>query len=233
MSFIIALGNTFPVKDELKSRLQMKFDFDHKVWYRTCLQDKFWYWQQTVESLGQGISCVWVADLSQIVQAKIVEAEVKAELPKPEIEIKPHEYDGAVFEMKAWYAKAFQEKQNTAYAFRNLKILKVKRETAKAIQVDAEFFSGIACSCGVCGKALTNDISRATGIGPICAGKIGLPRPTMETAKEIVAQLESLSKAQGEFHDIWIPKSQIRQIIGNGVVTQGESSDDDAQEIGA
>jgi hypothetical protein len=35
----------------------------------------------------------------------------------------------------------------------------------------------------------------------------------METAKEIVAQMESLSKAQGVFKDVWIPKSQIKNII--------------------
>lgn len=210
MSFIIVLGNSYAIKNELKERFRFQFDFDKKVWFKSTLQDKYWFYEQAIEALAKDVSCVWVADLNNIAEAKKL---IKETAPEPEISAQAHALVGSVLEMSAWYAKAFQENHKTAYAFRNLKINQVHRETPKALQVDAEFFSGIASTCGVCGRILSNDISRATGIGPICAEKIGLPRPTMETAKEIVKMMESMSTAQGEFQQVWIPKSQIKNTI--------------------
>ena len=209
--YVVAYGKTFDLNDKFR-----QYGFTLKkldgiwVWYREILSDKLWYWTQTVEGFGPGVQAFYVKDLSKVGEAVQTLKEVAPVEKRPELE--SHELDGAVFEVKKWYAQQFKENNNTQYAFRNLKILKVKQESAKAYLVDAEFFSGIASSCGCCGLELNNDISRATGIGPICAKKIGLPRPTMATAKEIVKQLESLSTAQGVFKDVWIPKSQIKVI---------------------
>lgn len=78
--------------------------------------------------------------------------------------------------------------------------------------VDAEFFGGVARACAVCGRVLDNDISRASGIGPICAGKMGLPRPTRENANEILKQLEEKTKNMAPIERKWIPKSQMKII---------------------
>jgi hypothetical protein len=212
MSFIIVLGNSYDVKDSLKSRFNFKFDFEQKIWFRPVLQDKYWFFEQAVEALSKNISCAWVQDINKLDEAKKLVREIES-LNTTTVEVPAHRLDGSIFEMSAWYARAFKENNNTAYAFRNLKISKVKRETAKAYQVDAEFFSGIASTCGVCGRELSNDVSRATGIGPICAQKIGLPRPTMESAKETVKLMEQMSKAQGIFTDVWVPKSQIKHTL--------------------
>jgi hypothetical protein len=209
MGFVVAVKNSFDIKDTLK-KYGFTFDSFYKVWLKSCSVDKYHFWDVHLSSLSKEVQTVWVKDLSEITKARYAIREL--ETPPARVEEAPtHALDGVVLEMKAWYAKAFKENHNTAYAFRNLKVIKALRETEKAIQVDAEFFSGIACSCGVCGRELNNDISRATGIGPICAEKIGLPRPTMDKAKEIVAQLEALSKAQGIFKGVWIPKSQIKR----------------------
>lgn len=215
MSYIVVLGEfeaVMKIKDVLKTKLNFKFDWGNKVWYRECLEDKFQVWQKAVEEGNAGISACWVDSLSKVQGLKLAVYEMEQE-SKPAPEVKPHEHDGMVFEMSAWFAKRIKEEKGTAYAFRNFKVLKVVRETQKAFQIDGEFFSGIASTCGVCGRELTNDISRATGIGPVCAVKIGLSRPTMESAKQTVRDMEAMSKAQGVFQGIWVPKSQVKQII--------------------
>jgi SWI/SNF-related matrix-associated actin-dependent regulator 1 of chromatin subfamily A len=144
--------------------------------------------------------------------------------------MKTHKIENTVIETTAWYSKTFKESHNTSYAFRNFKVLKFLGETSKAYHVDVEFFSGISCTCGVCGRGLTNDVSKATGIGPVCAEKIGLPRPTLESAKETVKQMESLSQQQGQFTSIWIPKSQIKRIVGEGgQIIEGNSPESDTE----
>jgi SWI/SNF-related matrix-associated actin-dependent regulator 1 of chromatin subfamily A len=143
-----------------------------------------------------------------------------------------HKLQNKVIETKAWFAKTFRDNHNTSLAFRNFKVLKVTNETKKAYQVDIEFFSGISCTCGYCGRILDNPVSKATGIGPICAEKMGLPRPTLETAKEIVKKMEELSKKQGQFLNVWIPKSQIKRIVGeNGEVIEEKNDEDTLPEI--
>lgn len=210
--YAVAYGKTYDHSAKFQQYGFTLKKIDNKwIWLRSVLFDKFQFWNKAVEGFGQGIECFYIKDLTQISQAIEESKEIKTVVKRPDIE--SHKLDGSVVEVKKWYANILKEKNNTQYAFRNLKILKVKQETPRAILADVEFFSGISSSCGCCGLALSNDISRATGIGPICATKIGLPRPTMETAKEIVKELESLSKAQGVFKDVWIPKSQIKETL--------------------
>lgn len=214
--YVVAYGKTYGLNEKFQS-----YGFSLKkfgavwAWYRETLSDKIGVWDGTVKSFGPEIEMIFVREFDFIIVALSESKEMDKELKKstPREELESHELNGSVFEVKKWYAQQFKQNNNTAYAFRNLRILKVKQESAKAYLVDAEFFSGIASSCGCCGLELNNDISRATGIGPICAKKIGLPRPTMATAKLIVAELESLSKAQGIFYDVWIPRSQIKNIV--------------------
>lgn len=236
MSYIVVLGkfeDVIKVKDILKSKFQFKFDWGNKVWFRECLQDKFPFWQKAIEEDGRhNITCCWVESLSKVESLRLAIYEMEQEMKPAVPEVAPsHAYDGMVFEVKRWIANKIKEEQNTAFLFRNFRVLKVKRETAKAFQIDAEFFSGIASTCGICGAELSNDISRATGIGPICAGRMGLDRPSMKNAKEIVAQMEAVSKAQGTFKDVWIPKSQIKYITDPKNVVHNDKNlpEDEAQ----
>jgi hypothetical protein len=225
--YFIAYGNTYGMNDKFnKLGFSLKKVEGTWLWFRETLSDKAGVWKTAIEAFGPGINTAFVKELDMVVECKAMDKEVKESAGEKELE--SHHYDGAVFEMTRWFALKFKEKQGTAYAFRNFRILKVKGESAKAYLVDAEFFSGIASTCGVCGQELNNDISRATGIGPVCARRIGLPRPTMAKAKLIVAELETLSKAQGTFKDVWIPKSQIKNITDkSGKLEQKEVEETD------
>jgi hypothetical protein len=217
--YAIAYGKTYGLNNKFQALgfTLKKFGITW-AWYREVLSDKYRFWSDAVESIGDDIQCIYVKEFSDIIpfleEAKSMDLELKSNSMDDDPTIMlPHDLDGNIFEVSKWLSVRLKENMGTAFAFRNLKVIKVKRETAKAYCVDAEFFSGITSRCGVCGRELINDISRATGIGPICAEKIGLGRPTMEKAKEVVAALEKLSKEQGTFTSVWIPKSQIKEII--------------------
>jgi hypothetical protein len=210
MGVAVILGNSIKYKNEIKNDFNFKFNWDHKVWFKECVSEETFPMLETIiEAKFKGCRIYWMATLDLINVAK----EVQREEFTPKAEAVESEYTNKILEVSKWYAGVFKENNKTEYAFRNLKISNVYRETEKALQVDATFYGGIACRCGVCGRELNNDISRATGIGPVCATKIGLPRPTMDSAKEIVKRLEEMSGAQGEFKKVWIPKSQIKEIL--------------------
>jgi hypothetical protein len=73
----------------------------------------------------------------------------------------------------------------------------------------SKLYGGVARCCGICGRDLDNEISKAAGIGPICATKFGFPRPTIETAAEINKMLEEKFRQAGTIEKKWIPKSQV------------------------
>ena len=127
-------------------------------------------------------------------------------------EITDHQLKGKKVELKKWYGNILKDELGNDFAFRNVEIKKVYRETQKAILADFKFYGGIMCSCGVCGKTLTDEISKATGIGPVCAKKLGLPRPTLTNVKEVITELNKVVDAMPEVNKKWIPKSQIKNI---------------------
>lgn len=118
---------------------------------------------------------------------------------------------GQNFEIKTWLAKRLQAQLSMAFFLRNLEVTEVLNETPKAYEVKVNFVSKIACNCHVCGRALDNEISKATGIGPTCAAKIGLSRPNISDAHKTIQELEDLCRQIGTIGPIWIPKSQIKK----------------------
>jgi hypothetical protein len=120
---------------------------------------------------------------------------------------------GQRIEIKAWIARRLAADLGREFFFRNLEVTTVHNETAKAFQVSVKFVAQIVTSCHVCGRDLDTDVSRATGIGPVCADKIGLPRPTLVTAQETLASIDALCNQIGAVGPIWIPKSQIKSMI--------------------
>lgn len=117
---------------------------------------------------------------------------------------------GQTIEIKAWIARRIQADLNMDYFFRNLEIVDVANETAKAYQVTVKFVSKVVTSCHVCGRDLDTEVSKACGIGPVCADRLGLPRPTLERAEETLKALEALCGQLGTIGPIWLPKSQIK-----------------------
>lgn len=117
---------------------------------------------------------------------------------------------GEKITIKKWLARRTADKLKMPFFFRNLIIEEVTNETSRAIEVKVRFNSQIATCCHICGRGLDNEISKATGIGPVCASKyLKVKRPTLENANEIIAKIEEEAKNAGVVGPLWIPKSQI------------------------
>ncbi len=148
--------------------------------------------------------------LSSLQLEAVEKAMFKASQPKS---TEPKVYSiasGQRIEVKAWIARRLQADLGLAFFFRNLEVVEVLNETFKAYQVKVKFVAQIVTSCHICGRDLDTEISRATGIGPVCADKMGLPRPTLATANETLKAIDALCQGIGAVGPIWVPKSQIK-----------------------
>lgn len=133
---------------------------------------------------------------------------------------------GDQVEIKHFIAKRIAEENKVPHAFRNLEIVEIFRESAKAIQVRIKYVSKIATSCHLCGQPLDTEISRACGIGPVCAEKLGFKRPKLADAALILAELEKLAQQIGVLGPVWLAKSQIVDTAHQGPVNQAEDEDE-------
>lgn len=126
-----------------------------------------------------------------------------------------HPWEGRRAELNKYASNSVLKEVNRnreepiTYLYRNITINKVEAETAKAVRIRFEFYGGIGRNCHVCGAALDTEISRACGIGPTCAKKMGLPRPNANNASIILAQIEEIAGSFGEIGPVWVPKSCI------------------------
>lgn len=134
---------------------------------------------------------------------------IKGIFEKKDFTYKP----GDKIEIKNWIANQLAAQCQIKMFFRNLEIKEILDETKKAIQVKIQFLSCIASSCHCCGKKLDTEISRACGIGPVCAVHIGLDRPTIENSQETLRLLDEFAKRVGILGPFWIPKRQIKRRI--------------------
>ena len=75
-------------------------------------------------------------------------------------------------------------------------------------------FTDVGC-CRNCGRDLTDWISKASGMGPICAKYLGIKRPTTkQEIAEFNKNLKEKIEEMGEF-EFWIPKSHIKNAMGH------------------
>lgn len=88
----------------------------------------------------------------------------------------------------------------------------VLAESPKAILLKGTALIGPKPDCAICGRNLTNVVSRVVGVGPICCEKLGIPRPDYENAKELEIQLRKLTAFEK-----WLPKARI-EITGTYTV---------------
>jgi hypothetical protein len=88
----------------------------------------------------------------------------------------------------------------------------------KALKLKGKLTKENGGICRCCGKTLTDEMSQVTGIGPICAKYVGVEHP--KTKDEVQKFKDNMSKRIdeiGEF-EFWIPKSQVKEWDGSGVV---------------
>lgn len=119
---------------------------------------------------------------------------------------------GTVVQVKAWFANKMKDEVGLSHVHRNIEILETLRESDRAIQVRIRFTPRYSTCCSICGRKLDNQVSRATGIGPVCADKVGIERYSVENARDVIQQLEVKLGAIGE-KVIWIPRTQIKGIV--------------------
>lgn len=111
--------------------------------------------------------------------------------------------------IRKWYAQVKGKDLGIGIFFRNLILEEVLNETPKAIQVKVRFNSKITNCCHICGLGLDNEISKACGIGPVCAKRLGFKRVTLKDAGAILAKIQEEAQIAGVIGPLWIPKSQI------------------------
>jgi hypothetical protein len=88
----------------------------------------------------------------------------------------------------------------------------------KAFKLKAKLTKENGGICRCCGKTLTDEMSRLTGIGPVCSKYVGIKHP--ETKLDLPQYRESINKKIdeiGEF-EFWIPKRGIVQWNGSAGV---------------
>ena len=86
--------------------------------------------------------------------------------------------------------------------------------TPRAVKVKGKMtFTDVGC-CRCCGKDLTDWVSKASGIGPVCAKYMGIKRPTTQAdIAEFNKHLKEKIEEIGEL-EFWVPKSHITNAFG-------------------
>lgn len=117
---------------------------------------------------------------------------------------------GQEITIRKWLAQSLANQLKMPFFFRNLVVEEVLNETSKAINVKVRFNNNIAACCHFCGRGLDNEVSKATGVGPVCAKKyLKVSRPTVDSAKEIIDKINAEAQNAGVIGPLWIPKSQL------------------------
>jgi len=148
-----------------------------------------------------------VRQTESITKAIARDAERAARLPVPSVA--PTTEAGEILGIKAWLAREVAKELGLEVAFRNIEIVELHRETAKAIQCTFKYVSRIANRCHICGLELDTEVSRACGIGPTCAKRLGFKRATLADARNILAKVEEIANSIGVKGPRWLPKSQV------------------------
>lgn len=103
-------------------------------------------------------------------------------------------------------ARKMRHKYKMSFFFRRLDIIKVHRATYNTIEVSYRFHGDLSKDCNMCGHGLKLEISRATGIGPVCAKYLGVPRKNLDDAKKTLEMLEKIVDQFGIKRDVFFVK---------------------------
>lgn len=117
---------------------------------------------------------------------------------------------GEIIEIESWQARSIKKRSLKNFVCRNLRIIKIKKETDGAMLLEVENVAMISNSCMMCGRNLDTEVSRATGIGPLCAKKAGVKRYSLAQADGVLNELDEIARSEGPF-ECWVSK---RAIIG-------------------
>lgn len=110
--------------------------------------------------------------------------------------------------VRKWFAQGKAKELNIRYFFRNLVVEEVLAETPKGVLVKIRFNDKVTTCCHLCGLGLDTEVSKATGIGPVCAKKLGFSRVSVADAGMVLEKIKEEAKIAGIL-TMWLPKSQI------------------------
>lgn len=116
---------------------------------------------------------------------------------------------GSLFYVSKNIAKQMSQKFGMSFNYRRIEVIECVRETEKAVLLTFRYTPKFSKICNVCGLHLDNERSVATGIGPICAEKLGLDQYDKKLAKEIISDVESKLQLIGQKQE-WFPKRSLR-----------------------
>ena len=111
--------------------------------------------------------------------------------------------------VKKWFARTMQRDQQLQFAPFTLTITEIHSESAKAVQATVKMTAGEVNVCRCCGASLTDEKSQATGLGPVCAKKLGVKYVTnLADVARFKVDLQKRIDEIGSFK-VWIPRSQV------------------------
>ena len=88
-------------------------------------------------------------------------------------------------------------------------VTEVMTMSNKAFKLKAKLTKDNAGICRCCGRTLTDMMSQVTGIGPVCAGHVGVKHPkNMDEITKFKEDMSNKIDEIGEF-EFWIPKRAI------------------------
>ena len=85
-------------------------------------------------------------------------------------------------------------------------IIKVHKESYRAILVDIKPIRSYTGICTKCGRTLTDEVSKSIKFGPVCAQSLGLPKTSKINAENTNKFLEKYFISKEIVKSIWIPK---------------------------
>lgn len=121
----------------------------------------------------------------------------------------------ATIDITSWFARCLKKELNANITFCRIDVVEVLRATGKAVQIRGYFNTDVAVNCYCCHAVLDTEISKASGIGPVCAKKAGVPRTSINDAPAIIAHMNQLAQSMGEF-TVWVPRKCIKTEINLG-----------------
>jgi len=97
-------------------------------------------------------------------------------------------------------------------------VTKVMTVSEKAVKIQAKLTKENGGICRCCGRTLTDDMSKMTGIGPVCSRNVGVKHPTSREDLPKYQQMISDKIDEIGTFEFWIPKRGIVEWNGHGAV---------------
>lgn len=113
--------------------------------------------------------------------------------------------------LKRWVAQQIKKKHGLEFTPITVTVNQFYGQTDKAVRIKIKLTSGDVTNCRCCGASLKDEKSKATGVGPVCARKLGIEyiRDKNDIARwkqDLQVKVDQL----GSWEE-WIPKSQIKE----------------------